>query len=65
MKSLPVIILIFFLPVTLLISQDAEEIQFPVPAEIFVGDKFNGSEGIAFNGEGRMFVTASNGFWEV
>ena len=65
MKILPVIILIFFLPVTLLISQDAEEIQFPVPAEIFVGDKFNGSEGIAFNGEGRMFVTASNGFWEV
>ena len=30
---------------------------FPVEATLLVGDQFGGSEGIAFNGEGRLFVT--------
>ena len=34
------------------------EPQFPAAAELFVGDEFGGSEGIGFNGEGRLFVTA-------
>lgn len=38
---------------------------FPVAAELFVGGAFTGSEGIAFNGEGRLFVTANRALWEI
>ena len=34
-------------------------------AELLVDEPFNGSEGIAFNGEGRLFVTANKALWEV
>ncbi len=43
----------------------AAEPEFPVEAELIVGDKFGGSEGIAFNGEGRLFVTANKALWEI
>ena len=43
----------------------AQDDAFPVEAELFVGDAFNGSEGIAFNGEGRLFVTANQALWEI
>ena len=33
--------------------------------ELLVGDKFERSEGIAFNGEGRLFVTANRALWEI
>ena len=36
-----------------------QQLHFPVAAELFVGGEFGSSEGIAFNGEGRLFVTAS------
>ena len=35
------------------------EQQFPVEPVLFVGDAFSGCEGIAFNGEGRLFATCS------
>jgi sugar lactone lactonase YvrE len=38
---------------------------FPARAEVVVEGKFKGAEGIAFNGEGRMFVTADDALWEV
>jgi sugar lactone lactonase YvrE len=38
---------------------------FPVEATLLVGDQFGGSEGIAFNGEGRLFVTANRALWEI
>lgn len=37
-------------------------IQFPVEPEIFI-DRFNGSEGITFNAEGRLFIGANNSIW--
>lgn len=37
-------------------------VQFPVKPELFI-DKFQGSEGITFNGEGRLFIGANNGIW--
>ena len=43
----------------------AEEPVFPVEPELFVDDPFQGCEGIAFNGEGRLFVTCNRGLWEV
>jgi sugar lactone lactonase YvrE len=43
----------------------ALEPEFPVEAELLVGDKFEGSEGLSFNGEGRLFVTANRALWEV
>ena len=33
--------------------------------EVVVAGKFRGAEGIAFNGEGRLFVTADDALWEV
>ena len=41
------------------------EPQFPVEAELLADEPFKGSEGIAFNGEGRLFVTANKALWEV
>lgn len=38
---------------------------FPVKAEVFIEGKFRGAEGIAFNGEGRLFVTADDALWEI
>jgi sugar lactone lactonase YvrE len=38
------------------------KIQFPVKPEIFI-DRFNGSEGITFNAEGRLFIGANNSIW--
>lgn len=46
-------------------QQAAAEPEFPVEAELLVGDQFRGSEGIAFNGEGKLFVTANRALWEV
>lgn len=46
-------------------QQTTEEATFPVEAELLVGDQFQGSEGIAFNGEGRLFVTANQALWEI
>ncbi len=37
----------------------------PVVAEIFVDEPFNGTEGITFNNEGRLFVTGNRAVWEV
>ena len=39
--------------------------QLPVTARVLVDSVFQGAEGIAFNGEGRMFVTGSRSLWEV
>jgi len=66
MKILP-LILLFSMP---LLSQVQAQVfgpdeGFPVAAELLVDGQFQGSEGIAFNGEGRLFVTANQAFWEV
>ena len=39
--------------------------QFPVQAEIFVDEPFAACEGIAFNSEGDLFVTANRALWKV
>lgn len=46
-------------------QQAVAEPEFPVEAELLVDGQFRGSEGIAFNGEGRLFVTANRALWEV
>lgn len=38
------------------------EIEFPVKPEIFIS-QFQGSEGITFNAEGRLFIGANNSIW--
>ena len=38
---------------------------FPATPELLVEGRFEGAEGIAFNGEGKMFVTADLALWEV
>ena len=43
----------------------ADEPSFPVTPVLFVDEPFSGCEGIAFNGEGRLFVTCNRAFWEV
>ena len=39
------------------------DLAFPVQPERFI-TRFQGSEGITFNGEGRLFVGANNAVWE-
>jgi sugar lactone lactonase YvrE len=39
--------------------------QFPVQAEIFVDELFAACEGIAFNGEGDLYVTGNRALWRV
>jgi sugar lactone lactonase YvrE len=39
-------------------QEEAAEPTFPVEAQLVVSGEFGGSEGIGFNGEGRLFVTA-------
>jgi sugar lactone lactonase YvrE len=36
-----------------------------VPVEVLIDGRFNGGEGLSFNGEGRLFVGANRGVWEV
>ncbi|MCH7665675.1 MAG: SMP-30/gluconolactonase/LRE family protein [Acidobacteria bacterium] len=38
---------------------------FPVEAELLADDPFEGAEGIAFNGEGDLYVTANKALWQV
>ncbi|MFC2134680.1 SMP-30/gluconolactonase/LRE family protein [Bacteroidota bacterium] len=41
------------------------QIQFPVAAQIFVQYAFERCEGIAFNGEGELFVSGNAALWHV
>lgn len=51
---------VVILPVEFALAQEEpSEPVFPVAAELLVSGEFGGSEGIGFNGEGRLFVTAS------
>lgn len=43
----------------------ALEPEFPVEAQLLVDEPFSGSEGIAFNGEGHLFVTANKALWQI
>jgi sugar lactone lactonase YvrE len=46
-------------------GQGAEEPQFPVTARVLVDGKFNRCEGIAFNGEGDLYVAGNRALWHV
>jgi len=43
-------------------NQKTSSIQFPVKPELFIST-FRASEGITFNGEGRLFIGANNAIW--
>ncbi len=56
----------FYLVLPVLVQDAvAETATFPVAAELFVDDPFRGCEGIAFNGEGRLFATCNRALWEI
>jgi sugar lactone lactonase YvrE len=42
--------------------QERSKVEFPVTPEVFI-DRFQGAEGITFNGEGRLFIGANNAIW--
>jgi sugar lactone lactonase YvrE len=46
-------------------STPEEEIRFPTTPSALVKGRFNRSEGIAFNGEGDLYVTANSALWRV
>lgn len=46
-------------------AQSNGEAEFPVAPVLFVDEPFRACEGIAFNGEGRLFVSCNQGLWEV
>lgn len=43
-------------------SSDEAGISFPVTPEVFI-DEFDAAEGIAFNGEGKLFIAANRSVW--
>ncbi|MHC4985949.1 MAG: SMP-30/gluconolactonase/LRE family protein [Planctomycetota bacterium] len=65
MKPTAVIAALGLVTVSVMAQEQGSEPQFPVAAELHVDGQFKGSEGIAFNGEGRLFVTANRALWEV
>ena len=46
-------------------SAGKNEIKFPVKPVTLVKGKFRRSEGISFNGEGKLYVTANHALWHV
>jgi len=48
-----------------LAQSSSEPPAFPADPVLFVDKPFNGCEGIAFNGEGRLFVTCNRSLWEI
>lgn len=47
------------------INTGMAEINLPVKPDVLVEGVFPGCEGIAFNGEGRLFVTGAKALWEI
>ena len=65
-KLVSAVVISIFTSTSPIFAQDpAASVVFPVVAELFVDEPFRACEGIAFNGEGRMFATCNLGFWEI
>lgn len=56
-----VALIYLFVGNTTVVAQDV----FPVTPTLFIENIFQGAEGIAFNGEGKLFVTANRSFWRI
>ncbi len=68
MKALRAALVVFLLTqcvVPSVASARKDGVRLPARPEVVVEGKFKGAEGIAFNGEGRLFVTADDALWEV
>lgn len=59
-----VVLLSFIFLSTICYGQKSPD-NFPVDPILFLDDPFRGAEGIAFNGQGYLFVTADRGLWRV
>ncbi len=57
--------LILLLTPVLAQPEEADPLEFPVAAEQILREPFGGSEGIAFNGEGDLYLTANRALWQV
>jgi sugar lactone lactonase YvrE len=57
--GLVLMLIVFAVPTGGWAQEEPAEPVFPVAAQLLVANEFGGSEGIGFNGEGRLFVTAS------
>ncbi|MGB5819175.1 MAG: SMP-30/gluconolactonase/LRE family protein [Saonia sp.] len=65
-KTVHIQFLIVLLSIAMGVSAQKTDVpKFPVKPEVLVEGVFKGCEGIAFNGEGRLFVTGDNGLWEI
>lgn len=64
MKQNAILIGIFILAV-LIFNNSARKDGFPVIPTLFVDGTFERAEGIAFNGEGKLYVTANRAFWSL
>lgn len=59
------VILISICAATTMAQSAADPAAFPVAPVLFVDEPFDGCEGISFNGEGRLFATCNQAFWEI
>jgi sugar lactone lactonase YvrE len=64
-RTLVVSIAISLAPLPSLAQVYPEDEGFPVEAEMILKEPFQSSEGIAFNGQGDLYVTAQQGLWQV
>lgn len=55
---------VLFVAICVSCNSDPQD-DFPVIPTLFVDGAFERSEGIAFNGEGELFVTANRAFWHL
>lgn len=62
MRGRPLSIFVFVVLLAGCTTARRPAVQFPVTPDLFIDD-FNASEGITFNGEGRLFIGANRGIW--
>lgn len=59
------IALISLIPGSSIGQSETAEPEFPVAPVVLADEPFRGCEGIAFNGEGRLFASCNRALWEV
>ena len=69
MHVIPIVVGLFLADVSAASAQEnhvpADELRFPVTATVLVDGKFARCEGVAFNGEGDLYVAGNAALWKV
>ena len=64
-QSLVLTVTVVLLGRSVMAQEENPPPEFPVEPILFMDEPFNSCEGLAFNGEGQMYVTCNQGLWRV